>query len=178
MSGALYKVKNMSNTIKEIYDIGMEKYAGDAAKAKEFAVGFLKKASLFDNRFIQEGAGKALGTGIAALGVGLGVHGISSFMNASANANLHNAFQRALASVRASNPLLEDADPSKVNSYAETIFKFAPHVACDHNLLSTVLAHIVQGEGVDTTIMKTLVELEKQIIESRKAGLFTPKNYT
>jgi len=40
-----------------------------------------------------------------------------------------------------------------------------------------VLGHIVQGEGVDTTIMKTLVDLEKQIIESRKAGLFSPKGY-
>lgn len=173
----------MSNTIQEIFDTGMEKYAGDKAKAKEFTVGFLKQAFLGNllgpvaGKALADGAGKAIGTGVLGLGVGLGIHGISSAMNAVGTANLRNNFQRALASVRQTNPLLEDADPSKVDSYAETIFKFAPHVACDHNLLSTVLGHIVQGEGVDTTIMKTLVDLEKQIIESRKASLFSPKGY-
>lgn len=169
----------MSNTIQEIFDVGMEKYAGDTVKAKEFTVGFLKQAFIGNIAAGEVGAAaaKAIGTGVMGLGIGLGVHGISSAMNAVGNANLHAKFQQALASVKQSNPLLQDADPAKVNSYAETIFKFAPHVACDHNLLSTVLAHIVQGEGVDTTIMKTLVELEKQIIESRKAGIFSPKSY-
>lgn len=170
----------MIEQIQEVYQLGLEKYAGDETAAKEFVTGFMKEA-FFGNpnltSAVAKGVGGAIGGGLTGLGLGLAMHGVSSAMNAAAGMNLRKNFEASLSKVKASNALLEDADPTKVNGYAETIFKFAPHVACDPNLLSTVMGHIIQGEGVDTTIMKTLVELEAKIMESRKNSMFSPKTY-
>lgn len=176
----------MKELIQELYDLGLEKFAGDKDAAKDFVVGFMKEAAFGDVvakgarsalGSFGEGALKAVGTGVAGLGIGLGIHGISSMINSAATSDLRSKFQVSLQRAMATNPLLEDADKAKVNSYAETVFRFAPHVASDPNLLSGILAHIVQGEGVDITIMKTLTELESKLLESRKNGLFTPKSY-
>lgn len=161
--------------IKELYDIGLEKFAGDESAAKDFVKGFLKEASAMD--LIGKGALDALGKGGVALGLGLGIHGISSAINAAGTANLRTKFEHSLAQVTASNPLLTDVDPAKLKSYADTVFKFAPHIAGDPNILSSVLAHVVQGEGVDVTIVRTLTDLEAKLVESRKGALFSPKSY-
>lgn len=174
----------MNTQIQELYELGMEKFAGDESAAKDFVKGFLKeafeKSAGLPETFFQaarSGAGKTVGTAAAAFGVGLGIHGISSMLNSAKTENLRTVYQSSLSKVVASNPLLHDADQQKLNSYAETIFKFAPHVACDANLLSSILAHINQGEGIDPMIIRTLTDLEAKLVESKKNALFSPKSY-
>ena len=169
----------MKQQILEIYELGLEKFAGDTNAAKSFTVGFIKEAysqHTWEADAIS-GAFKALTGGAVGIGLGLGMHGLSTAMNAAGTNSLRTHFQTSLARVKATNPLLEDADSSKVDSYAETIFKFAPHVAADPNLLSSVLGHCVQGEGVDTTNLKTITDLDAKLIEARKGAMFSPKNY-
>jgi hypothetical protein len=175
----------MNSQILEVYNLGLEKYAGDETKAKEFTVGFLKEAAgptsaipATMGRIFQEGAMKALGAGAVGLGLGLGIHGLSSTFNAARTSNLRDKFLAALSKAKHNNPILEDVDSSKVQSYAETVFKFAPHVAADPNLLTSILANAVHGEGIDPMTIRTLADLEGRIQESQKNALFSPKAYT
>lgn len=164
----------MKQEIAEIYQMGLEKYAGDAEQAKEFTTGFLKAA--FNADFLK-GVSGGVGAGVAALGLGLGVHGLSSMMNSARNDHLREKFNASLNIAIQKNPLLVDADRAKVTSYAKTVFDFAPNVAADPNLLSPILAHAVQGEGMDITIVQNLTQLEGRLVEARKNSTFTPKMY-
>lgn len=167
----------MKEQIQEVYALGLEKYAGDEVKAKEFTTGFLKEAFTL-NPHLAEAGYKAIGAGVAGLGLGLGIHGVSSLFNNVSLSNQHAKFQKALDAAIRNNPLLENADRSKINSYAETIFKFAPHVAADVNMLSSILANAVHGEGLDPMTIRTLTDLEARVQETRKNALFSPKAYT
>jgi hypothetical protein len=170
----------MKEQIKEVYDFGLEKYAGDEEKAKEFTMGFFKEAAsipLTAGQSFMNGAMGGLGAGVVGLGLGLGIHGMSSAFSAAGNNHLRGIFQTALSRAIASNPILTDADPAKVHSYAETVFRFAPHVACDPNLLSSILANAVHGEGIDPMTIRTIADLDGRVIETRKNKLFTPKTY-
>lgn len=173
----------MKEQIANLYEIGLEEFGDDGA-AKEFVKGFLKEASFLSDATINTfkgqmtgGAGKALGAGAVALALGLGVHGLSSILNTANTGYLRDRFQQSLARVMSTNLVLKDADRTKVNSYAETIFKFAPHVAADPNLLSSVLANAVHGEGIDPMTVRTLTDLEAKVVESKKNALFSPKAY-
>jgi hypothetical protein len=169
----------MKQEIQELYELGLEKFAGDENAAKDFVAGFLKEA-FFGNvvgEYMGRGLGQAAGGAVAGLGAGLAIHGVSSMMNAASSSNLRAKFDQSFQQAVRSNPLLQDADKAKLASYGDTIFKFAPHISADPNLLSGILAHIIQGEGVDVTILKTLTDLEAKLIESRKNSLFTPKGY-
>jgi len=175
----------MNEQIQELYEYGLEKYAGDKTAAKDFVVAFIKEASGAEVaklgwNTVGRSALQALGGASVGIGVGLGIHGLSSMINAAGNAGLHAKFKEAFSKAIAMNPVVAEghrSEPAKVDSYAETIFKFAPHVACDANLLSTVLANAVHGENVDPTIIKSIVDLESKLIETRKNSLFTPKTY-
>jgi hypothetical protein len=109
-------------------------------------------------RAVGESSGKAaiaLGA-LGALGVGMGAyHAVNSQL-------LLSKFRAALAKVRETNPIVSAAPEDKVNSYAETIFKFAPHIASDPNLLSSILANVLYGEGVDATTIHTLMQMEER----------------
>lgn len=180
----------MKEHILDVYNLGLEKFAGDAQKAREFTVGFMKEASaaetagkaaltgldLFKGE-VFKGMGSALGMGAAGLGLGLAIHGMSSALNSIGTNNLRSKFEAALETSLRSNILLADVDRVKVKSYAETVFKFAPHVACDANLLGPILAHAVQGEGLDSMIIRSLADLEGRIQETKKNALFSPKAY-
>lgn len=173
----------MKEYIQEVYNLGLEKFAGDEDKAKEFTIGFMKEAALPYDRapslmqHLISGAVPAIGAGVAGLGLGLSIHGLSSAFAHAGNQFLRDKFQQALNAAVSNNPLLMDADRSKVNSYAETVFKFAPHVAADPNLLSSILANAVHGEGLDPMTIRTLADLEGRVQESRKNALFSPKAY-
>ncbi len=175
----------MKEHIQEIYNQGLEKFAGDHEAAKEFTVGFLKEAFNVNwgevgtefSRGLGSTAAKGLVGGAAALAIGLGVHGVSSGLSGVANMNRHREFRRVLDQVVSATPLLKSYDRSKVDSFAETIFKFAPKVSTDPNLLGSILAHAVQGEAMDSNIIKTLVDLEAKVTETHKNNLFTPKFY-
>jgi hypothetical protein len=176
----------MYEQIQELYNYSLEKYAGDEEAATQFVVGFMKEASMSRGaaelgwHTINEAALKGLGGAAVGIGVGLGIHGVSSMMNGVGTSGLHGKFKEAYSKAIAMNPVVAEGhrtEPARVDSYAETIFKFAPHVACDANLLSTVLANAVHGENVDPTIIKSIVDLESKLIETRKNSLFSPKTY-
>ena len=93
--------------------------------------------------------GEAAGKGLMGIGLGLGLHGLNAATSHVANMGLHSDFLKALTHAVQSNPVLKNADEAKVLQYGETIFKFAPHIAGDANLLSSILANAVHGEGID-----------------------------
>ncbi len=177
----------MKEQIVELYELGLEKFAGDENAAKAFVSGFLKEA-MFGNilnktgqtfgQAVLEGGAKGLGMGVAGLAIGLGIHGLSSSVNAANTASLRGKFQEVLSRVVKESPILQNADKDKINSFANTIFSFAPKVATDPNLLSTVLVNSIHSESLDPTTIRSLVDLESKIQETRKNALFSPKTYS
>lgn len=170
--------------IQDIYEIGLEKFAGDEGKAKDFTVGFLKEAfgkeaswETFGANFAS-GAGSNLAKGAVGAAIGLSLYGAAKTMQQANTDNLHVKFQGALSHVMEHNALLKNAPPEKVRSYADTVFKFAPHVAVDPNLLTAILSNAVHGEGVDPMTIRTLADLEARYLDSKKNALFTPKLFT
>lgn len=177
----------MKEQIAELYQLGLEKYAGDQEAAKAFVAGFVKeamfgstlnKAGQSFGQVLLEGGAKGLGMGAAGLALGLGIHGLSSSVNAMNTAGMKDKFHQVLDKVVRESPILQNADREKVNSFANTIFSFAPKVATDANLLSTVLVSAIHGESLDPTTIRSLVDLEGKIQETRKNMLFSPKMYS
>lgn len=175
-----------------------EKYAGDESKVAEFMEGFKeqleKKAaeSPFGHASFEGFGGKtgpslhedlskgligAVGKGLGGLAVGMGIAGISKAFSSANNSALHTKFLSALERAIASNSILRDADKGHVTQYADTIFKFAPNVATDSNLLSSILANAVHGSGIDPMTIKLLGDLEGRYIENSSAGNFSPKTF-
>lgn len=168
-------------SIRELYELGLEKCAGDEAKAKEFAAGFLKEA-FFSG--LGTAATKAIGSGIggaaAGLAAGMAIHGVGSLMNNVKQENLRQKFELALKQAIAGNAILQNAkqeNPQRLTSFSETIFKFAPNVACDPNLLAHILSGVIHGESMDMTTVRSLADLENRYQENRKNSVFSPKAY-
>lgn len=112
------------------------------------------------------GAGKAIGAaGIAALAGGA-LLAVRSAYKGLENSGLRPVFEQALHIALHSRGLagenLRDAPIAKVKSFAETIFTYAPHVACDPNLLQGVLAGTIAGDSIDVATIRSLVELEEK----------------
>jgi hypothetical protein len=172
----------MSIDLNKVYQLGLEKFAGDQKQAVEFVEGFAKEAGFMDvlkgnadgNRgfipSIMEGAGKGLGGALVSGVVGA----LGSAATSIGNGSLHNKFMMALEHAINTNPLLKSAKREKVIQYAESIFKFAPHVSTDTNILSSILANAVHGEGIDPLTIKTLVDLESKFKDNTT---FSPKSY-
>jgi hypothetical protein len=185
----------MSIDLNKVYALGMEKFAGDQKLAVEFVEGFAKEAQASfdfgDNKAwravkgafssstegargfvpaIMEGAGKGIGGALVSGAVGL----IGSAAVSIGNGNLHNQFMVALEKAIQSNPILKNAKREKVLQYAETIFKFSPHVATDTNVLSSILANAIHGEGLDPMTIKSIVDLEGKFKDNTG---FSPKSY-
>lgn len=170
----------MKEQVQALYELGLEKFAGDAEQAGSFVEGFLKEASggfLTNPEFIK-GLQSTAGKGVMALGLGLGIHGIATMMASANTSALKSKFEQALQQVVRTNPIVADYDQGKVRSFAETIFKFAPNVAADPNLLAHVLSNACHGESLDTTTIRALADLDSRVVESRKALNFSPKVYT
>lgn len=177
----------MKEQIVELYQLGLEKYAGDQEAAKAFVTGFMKEAMFGGTlnragqtftQVLLEGGAKGLGMGAAGLAIGLGIHGLSSSVNAMNTSGLREKFHQVLEKVVKESPILQNADRDKVNSFANTIFSVAPKVSTDANLLSTVLVSAIHGDSLDTTTIRSLVDLEGKIQETRKNMLFSPKMYS
>ncbi len=120
------------------------------------------------------GLGQNIGKGLGSLLVGAGVSGVLTAASSIRNQNLHSSFLESLETVIKSNPIVRQAKKDRVVSYAETVFKYAPHVAVDPNLLSSILANAVHGEGIDVATIKTLTDLEKQYMGNNTES---PKNF-
>lgn len=143
----------------EAFMEGFEKTAADL-----FGGGMLLR--LAGNEMVQKAA---VGLGAGLLGAAL-VKGVSSGSSAISNNMLKSKFEMALSQVTSSNKVVKGANPAKVRSYATTLFSFAPHVASDVNMLSTLLTNAVLGEGVDASIMKAVTDLEGRYKENNSTG--------
>lgn len=117
---------------------------------------------------------KGMSVGLGGLLVTGGVAAAGSVMNSAHNSLLHTQFLTALNKAVATSSVLKSANRQKVIEYAETVFKFAPNVATDPNLLSSILANAIHGEGIDPMTVKTLTELENRFSQNTT---FNPKNY-
>jgi hypothetical protein len=177
---ALEQLKG-TEMLEQVKQIALEKYAGDEELANAFVEGFQKEAAGLNWSGLGEqmltGAAKAVGTGVVGLGMGLGIHGISQQIHNVSNNNLHAEFAEALRHAVATNTVLRQAKKDRIQNYAETIFKFAPHVSTDANLLSAILANAIHGEGIDPQTIRTLVDLESRYKDNSSASGFTPKSY-
>lgn len=181
---------NVNMELVEKY--GLAKYAGDADLSREFSKGFSgvikavqnssnSKPPLGFNDHFTKGIGEAVGKGVGGVGLGLALHGLNKVVGAIGNTNLHTKYVAALEKAISMNPLLRETNKQELLSLGETIFKFAPHVAGDANVLSHILAHIVQadsGAGIDSMTLKTLGDLESRYIDNAGGGAgFSPKTY-
>ena len=177
--------------LKVVREEAMIKFAGDTSKVDAFVEGFQKEAGGYGwaeaaqkaaqtAGNVAEAAPTAIKWGeiLAKSGVGLAtglagaamVGGVNSYMSSSSNSALRSQFEKALALVIANNPYVKRAPKDRVKDYAETIFKFAPHVAADPNILGSVLANVIQGEGIDQMTIKNLVDLESLHKENMAYG--------
>lgn len=111
----------------------------------------------------------AVGLGASLLGAGI-VKGISMASNGVKDHNLRSRFEMALQQVKANNRALRGVPPAKVDNYAETIYKFGPHVASDPNLLGYLLGNAVQGESIDINSIKMIVDLEGRYVDNNKTS--------
>jgi hypothetical protein len=169
--------------LEKLRAIAMEKFAS-TDEVDAFMEGFEKQAFLgmteVNSKLVSTDFTRSLGSGAAKVGLGLGaallgaaiVTGISRGAGAVSSYTLRNKFDLALAQVMSSNKIVKGANPSKAREYGETLFKFAPHVASDPNLLNSILANAVLGEGIDAMTIKTLVELEGRVKENSQVTPF------
>jgi hypothetical protein len=184
------ETKTGTGMLEKIKQLALEKCAGDERLAAEFLEGFYDEiltkqaAAAFDlhkpidiGNAVVKNFSEGLGKGLAGLTLGLGVSAVASAAKNVVTNNLHTEFMEALRQAVASNPILRQANKQKVVNYAQTIFKFAPHVATDANLLSSILANAVHGEGVDPQTIKTLTDLESRYTMTTSATSFSPKTY-
>jgi hypothetical protein len=170
--------------LEKVKQLGLEKFAGNEAMASEFVSGFAKAALQKQASFregmsidLASGFSGAIGKGLGATAVGLALGGVSGALKNIHTGALHTQYMTALQKAIASNPVLRGEDKNRVIGYADTIFKFAPNVATDSNLLSSILANAIHGEGIDPMTIKTLTELESRYSDQRGNPAFSPKNY-
>ena len=112
-------------------------------------------------------AGVGILGGLAGAGI---IGGINRFNNNKDMGMLKAKFSSALQQVLNTNKIVKNGNPTKVQSYADTLFSFAPHVASDPNLLSSLLANAVLGEGVDPMTIKTITDLEGRYKENNTSA--------
>lgn len=190
VKSAQYKGQTMLERIKEL---ALEKCAGDKEQAEAFLEGFygevMQKSAAFGLSDLTSDLGKSfagevgrnfagsIGKGLAGATIGVGVAGLSGLVRNITGGSLHNEFLEALQEAVATNPILKQAKKDKVMNYANTIFKFAPHVAADANLLSSILANAIHGEGIDPQTIKTLTDLENRYNEAQTGNTFSPRSY-
>jgi hypothetical protein len=182
----------MGDFTKYIYDKVRSRYGNDE-QADQFMQGMMTKLAAataapdipsgdrgskpgisFESSFtkgIGESAGRAVAGGIAAVGIA----GIAAIASQFKDKALYRKFLQALNEATQTNRVLKGADKNKLMNFAHTIFKFAPHVATDPNLLSTILSNAIHGESIDPMTVKTLTELENRY---RDVTGFDPKRWT
>lgn len=164
-------------------------FPSDEKSSNQYVDGFITKvASILDKSFgehtlgdsfmargVAQAAGKALVGGVAAAGFAT----LMGAVNAVKSHALYNKYLQALDEATKASPILRSADKQKLLSFGNTIFKFAPHVATDSNVLETVMTNAIHGNSLDPMTIKMLTELEGRYSESKgKAGtMFNPKSW-
>ncbi len=187
--------------LEKVKAYALEKFAGDEKAAADFMDGFQKSAmagkdtgpfgrakDIMDRiansgdikgehtlkGSLMTGIGSALGQGLGGAFINTAIAAVGSGIKGVNNGHLHTRFLTALENAISSNRIIKEANKEKVRQYAETIFKFAPNVATDPNLLSSILANAIHGEGIDPMTVKTLTELEGRYTDNTS---FSPKTY-
>ena len=112
------------------------------------------------NKAMYETAGKAVAGTLAGVLTGAAMYGAAKAKSGMDTRSLHSEFQMALNKVVQGSRVVQQANREKVHSYAETIFKFAPHIATDPNILGQILSNAVVFDGLDPSTIKTLQEME------------------
>lgn len=114
---------------------------------------------------LAEGAGSAIGKATIAALAGAGLYGIHNAMRSSDINALRPRFEQALSQIMSGNDsasqMIRSYDKNKVKSFAETIFSYGPHVAADINVLKTLLANALSGDGLDPSTLRSIQELER-----------------
>lgn len=166
--------------LDKIRAIALEKLGSEEA-ADAFMAGFQKeamdKAAAFSNIAGAVGAAgwnhplvkPALGLGASLIGAAI-VKGVASGSHAYENSNMRGKFELALQQVTASNRIIKQYRPEKVKEFAETMFKFAPHIASDPNILGMLLANSLQSDLIDVKTIETLVNLEGRYKDNNKTN--------
>lgn len=114
---------------------------------------------------VLKGMSNALGKGVTGVGLQLGLLAASAISNAVANSNLRAKFLQALETAIKRSSILQQADKQKVMSFGDTIFKFAPSVATDANVLGMVLTNAIHGESLDPMTIQSLQNMERSFHE-------------
>lgn len=184
---------NMLEMVKEAAE---KMYPGDEAKIEEFVQGFMNKVAglgdILGQHFslskgldsdtktptfggsLAKGVGEQLGRGVTGAGINLGIAGIGYLANQVGMGVLKVNFSKAMNEAIQNNKILRQADKTKLWKFGETIFKFAPHVSTDSNVLTWVLSNAISGESIDGNTVKMLVELESRYTQNKS---FSPKDH-
>lgn len=172
--------------LNKVRNYAMEKFAGDMSQVEDFMEGFEKTAASGaspnppggDSRSplgqIRSGFSDQLGKGLGGLFLSLGLGGAGMIYKKVNSNHLHSQFLEALEHAIAGNHIIHEAPKEKVMQYANTLFRFAPNVATDVNVLTAVLTNAIHGDGIDPMTIKTLTDLEGRFTENDS---FSPKTY-
>jgi hypothetical protein len=138
----------------------MESAVEALEKSADFA-SFMNNAA--DPTKISDGIAKGIGDQLTRGGAAIVGSTIGLFTGAIGKEMQRTRFLASVAKAIQLNRVLQAADKQKVLSYAGTVFKFAPSVACDPNMLASILSSAIHGEGgIDPMTIKMLVEMENK----------------
>lgn len=65
------------------------------------------------------------------------------------------------------DPILQEADPEKVEMLYKTIASISPTFAKDKNMMATALKEAVQYDAVPVNMIKDIASIEKDIIDTK-----------
>lgn len=169
--------------MKQLKEKALEKL-GSEEKAQAFIDGFvdtIMKSADEDDHFrgtlLDQFKGQLVGGAAKSVGGAVGgaaVKGMVHLLSGASKLGNYSRFLHALEKAISMNKVLKGAPRTKVMDYAETIYNFAPSVATDPNMLSSILANAVHGEGIDPMTIRTLTELDGRYRENSMAN---PRNF-
>lgn len=137
------------------------------------AGGMQRARGMAGKGFMGNGAA-LLGAGAAAVGTTLAANAISGLASSAiskigksygAHSNrqeFENAFKESM-----DNSEILQQDPIKSRKMAETIFRVAPTMSGDSNLLTNILNNAIHGDSMDLQTVKVLTELEEKHNKNR-----------
>lgn len=162
-----------------------ELYPSDEKKSNEFVEGFISKvANMLTDKldqdsmvgnFLGRGLAQNVGKAIAGGVVGAGFASLMGAVNVVKSHALYNKFLQALDEASKTNAVLRASDKRKLVNFGNTIFKFAPHVATDSNMLAHVLSNAIHSDSLDAMTIRMLGDLESRYQTNRGESNFNPK---
>lgn len=160
---------------------GKENFVDDTIAELEKDAGFMDFLRGAGDHLGGTGAGAQFGEALAQsagkivppLMAGLGIAAAARALTSVRNTMDYKKFERALQIATDRNPALKQADPERVKMYAESIFRVAPTVSQDPNVLAQVLVNAVRFETFDPKTLEMLANLEAKKNSEKP---LTPKN--